>query len=89
VVTSAGILVDSGRVRADNEVMSSVPHTQISLPTELVKQLEADAKANGVELSTYVLMLKQLAARRPDGRAREAAQFMVAKHAESLRKLAQ
>lgn len=75
--------------RADNDGMTSVPQTQVSLPTELVKQLETRAKASGLDLSAYVAMLNQLAAKRPNGRTREAASFMIAKHGDSLRKLAQ
>lgn len=57
----AGIPVDFGPANADNEVMSSVPHTQISLPTELIDLIEPEARASGMNVDVFLAQFVQRA----------------------------
>ena len=66
----------------------STPMSQLNLPTELMRQLEADAHARKLDVPAYIAFLRHLASARGDGRAKEAARFMIQKHSDSLKKLA-
>ena len=39
--------------------MTSVPHTQISLPTELVDSIEPEARASGVDVNVFLAQFVQ------------------------------
>jgi len=69
--------------------MSQAEQTEVTLPRELVEQLEADAKAAGLDLPAYLKFLRHCHAGHLDAKARDAARFMFSKHGDSLRKLAQ
>lgn len=69
--------------------MATVPHTQVSLPTDLVERLSKAAEAMGLSLPAYLVHLEQCRSGRLDAKAQDAARFMFSKHGDSLRKLAQ
>lgn len=69
--------------------MTQTEQAQVTLPKELVEQLEADAIAVGLDLPAYLKFLRHCQAGALDAKARDAARFMFSKHGDSLRKLAQ
>jgi hypothetical protein len=62
---------------------------QISLPADLADRLTAAAKAMGLDLPAYLIYLEQCRLGRLDAKAQDATRFVLSKHGESLRKLAQ
>ncbi len=62
---------------------------QITLPEELKKALEADAKAMGLDLVAYLHFLRASAMRQHDQKFRDAARFAFSKYPETLKRLAQ
>ncbi len=69
--------------------MSSVQETQVTLPTDLVKQLEAQAKAHGLGLVAYLKFVTRIKDRQHDAEFNDAAKFAFSKYPNTLRKLAQ
>jgi len=63
--------------------------TNVSLPTELVHALQAEAKAMGLDLPAYLLFLQQCRLRSHDQKFVDAAKRTFSKYPETLRKLAQ
>jgi len=63
--------------------------SQINLPSDMAKRLEAAASAMGMDIPAYIAFLEQCRQGRLDPKAQDAARFMFRKHDESLRKLAQ
>ena len=63
--------------------------SQISIPTDMAKRLEAAAAAMGMDIPAYIAFLEQCRQGRLDAKAQDAVRFMFRKHDESLRKLAQ
>ncbi|MDQ7012627.1 MAG: hypothetical protein Q9O74_01870 [Planctomycetota bacterium] len=55
----------------------------------MAERFERDAEAMGLELLAYLAFLEQCRLGRLDPKAQDAARFMVSKHGESLRKLAE
>jgi uncharacterized protein (DUF302 family) len=69
--------------------MENKPSNAVTLPPEVVEELEPHAKRMGMSVAGYVSYMNQLLQGRLDRKAQDAARFMFTKHAESLRKLAQ
>jgi len=69
--------------------MEQTPTQQIDLPSNLMAELESKAKSMGMSVASYIAYLNRLVSTGLDRKATDAANFMVAKHAASLRKLAQ
>ena len=59
------------------------------VPVDMAERFERDAEAMGLELLAYLAFLEQCRLGRLDPKAQDAARFMVSKHGESLRKLAE
>jgi branched-subunit amino acid aminotransferase/4-amino-4-deoxychorismate lyase len=62
---------------------------QITLPAEQAERLQRDATAMGLSLPAYLTFLEQCKSGKLDAKAQDAARFMLSKHGDSLRKLAQ
>lgn len=69
--------------------MTSTQETQISLPTDLVQQLEKQAKDMGLSLSSYLRFVATVKVRQHDAEFMDAAKYVFSKYPNALRKLAQ
>jgi len=78
-----GALID------DNWVMTSTPMTNVPIPSDLAKELEAQAKKAGMTLPVYVAFLARVGARQHDDDFRLAAKHLFSSYPKTLRKLAE
>ncbi len=69
--------------------MTTVPTQQVTLPSDLVAELTAAAKAMGLDLAAYLVFLRRSHERRHDAKFRDAAKYVFSKYPNTLRKLAQ
>lgn len=65
------------------------PTKNWQVPLEMAERFERDAQAMGLDLLAYLAFLEQCRLGRLDAKAQDAAKFMISKHGESLRKLAE
>lgn len=63
--------------------------TSITLPTDLAERLQQQAKAMGLSVSTYLLMLEKERQRSADPQFNQAVKFLFNKYPDTMRKLAQ
>ncbi len=69
--------------------MSEVATTNVSLPTDLVEELNEQAKHSGLALPAYLALLSCTAARQHDVEFIDALKFAFSKYPNALRRLAQ
>ena len=62
--------------------------TNVPLPNELVRELEAQAKRHGLTLTSYLSLLSRAAARNHDNDFMSAARYLFSKYPDAMRKLA-
>lgn len=60
-----------------------------TIPEDMAERFERDAQAMGLDLPAYLAFLEQCRLGRLNPKAQDAARFMMSKHGESLRKLAE
>lgn len=81
--------VAKGDEQPNNETMTPVSITNVPLPTDLVLELDNQAKRAGLPLSAYLAMLSRVAARQHDQEFVSATRYVFSKYPNALRKLAQ
>jgi hypothetical protein len=69
--------------------MTEVATTNVLLPTDLVHELNDQAKRSGLPLPAYLAFLSRAAAQQHDAEFVGALKFAYAKYPNALRKLAQ
>jgi hypothetical protein len=69
--------------------MTEVATTIVSLPTDLVRELDTQAKRAGLPLPAYLALLSRVAIRHHDSEFVSAVRFAFSKYPNALRKLAQ
>ncbi len=73
----------------DNPGMSQAAVTNIPMPTELAKEMEAQAAKFGMDLPTFMAFIARVQLHRLDREFVSAVKFVFKKHPNALRKLAQ
>ena len=68
--------------------MSETAITNVPLPTDIARELEAQAKRTGLSLPAYLALLARAAGRRHDDEFLNAARYIFTKYPNTLRKLA-
>jgi hypothetical protein len=68
--------------------MSATTTTNVPLPTDLVEELNIQAKRAGLGLAPYVRLLVSVSGRRHDPDFVSAARYLFTKYPDTLRKLA-
>jgi hypothetical protein len=69
--------------------MTEVATTNVALPSDLVEDLNEQAKRSGLPLSAYLAFLSRAAARQHDTEFVDALRYTFSKYPNTLRKLAQ
>jgi hypothetical protein len=73
----------------NNHFMPEITTTTLSLPTDLVQELDAQAKRAGLPLPAYLALLSRVAIRHHDSEFIGALKYAFSKYPNALRKLAQ
>lgn len=69
--------------------MTESTTTDIALPTELVEELNAQAKRSGLTLSAYLAFLSRAANRQHDTQFADALKYAFTKYPNTMQRLAQ
>lgn len=69
--------------------MTESATTDVELPTQLVEELNAQAKRSGLSLSAYLAFLSRSAARQHDTQFVDALKYAFTKYPNTLQRLAQ